>query len=469
MRHKEGESRQQGTLFPETLDEYVAADNPVRVIDAFIDKLDMEALGFNYAVTKATGRKPYAPSDLLKLYIYGYLNQVRSTRRLEKECHRNVEVLWLMKRLAPDFKTISNFRQQNSRAIRQSCRGFIQFCREANLLNSAMVAIDGSKFTAAASMSKTYNRKQLDRLQKRLNRQIEGYLNLLKQSEQGEAESSPGAVEAALKKLQQRQSRLDALSNTMDEQGLSQVCETEAEVKRMRSGREGVIAGYNVQSAVDDETGLIVHHEVTNESTDNRQLAPMTKAVQAVLDRQTLRVLADAGYSNGEQLAELDSMGVEAVVPPNRARNNQGNYYQKHDFTYDEKRDCFICPVGKVLSYQTIQRKGKQKLYARSGCSQCAQQSACTKADKRWITRHFHEGALEQAQQRVDSNPQLMRRRSAIVERPFAQIKQTMNIRRFLCWGKEGASAEMGLTVLAYNLNRLMNEIGIERMLKLAG
>src|SRR5690606_21094134 len=237
--------------------------------DAFIDKLDMEALGFNYAVTKATGRKPYAPSDLLKLYIYGYLNQVRSTRRLEEECHRNVEVLWLMKRLAPDFKTISNFRQQNSRAIRQSCRGFIQFCREANLLNSAMVAIDGSKFTAAASMSKTYNRKQLDRLQKRLNRQIEGYLNLLKQSEQGEAESSPGAVEAALKKLQQRQSRLDALSNTMDEQGLSQVCETEAEVKRMRSGREGVIAGYNVQSAVDDETGLIVHHEVTNESTDN--------------------------------------------------------------------------------------------------------------------------------------------------------------------------------------------------------
>jgi len=469
MRHKQGESRHQGTLFPDTLDAYVAADNPVRVIDAFIDILDIETLGFHYAVTKETGRKPYAPADLLKLYIYGYLNQVRSTRRLEKECHRNVEVLWLMKRLAPDFKTISNFRQQNHQAIRQSCRAFIQFCREANLLNSQLIAIDGSKFKAAASLSKTYNRKQLDTLQKRLNRQIEGYLQLLKQSEQDDDTPADGCVEAALKRLQARQSTLTTLSDRMDEQGLSHVCETEAEVKRMRSGREGIIAGYNIQTAVDDETGLIVHHDVTDESTDNRQLAPMAKAAQEAVGADELTVLADAGYSNGEQLAELESLGIEAIVPPNRAINNQGDYYQRHDFTYDPVRDCFTCPAGELLTYQTLQRKGRQKLYARSGCNHCTKQSRCTKADKRWITRHFYEDALVRTQQRVDENPQLMRRRSAVVERPFAQIKQTMNIRRFQCWGKEGARAEMGLTVLAYNLNRLMNAIGVERMLKLAG
>lgn len=208
MRHKQGESRQQSTLFPETLDEYVSADNPVRVIDAFIDTLDMQQLGFSYASTKETGRKPYSPADMLKLYTYGYLNQIRSTRRLEKECHRNVEVLWLMKRLAPDFKTISNFRQQNSKAIGQACRAFIQFCREAQLLNSRLIAIDGSNFKAAASMDKTHNRKQLDALQKRLNRKVESYLHRLEQSEQIDNADHQGCVQDALAKLQHRQAQL---------------------------------------------------------------------------------------------------------------------------------------------------------------------------------------------------------------------------------------------------------------------
>lgn len=467
MRHKQGESRHQSTLFPETLDEYVSDDNPVRVIDAFIDMLDMDSLGFSHASTKATGRKPYSPADLLKLYIYGYLNQVRSTRRLEKECHRNIEVLWLMKRLAPDFKTISNFRQQNSKAISEACRAFIRFCREANLLNSQLIAIDGSKFKAAASMSKTYNRKQLDALQKRLNRKIEGYLRVLEQSEQCENDNTSGSVQDALAKLQRRQARLAEMAEAMDTQDLSQCCETEPEARRMRSGREGIVVGYNVQTAVDDGTGLIVHHDVTDESTDNRQLEPIAKAAQAELETASLTVLADAGYSNGEQLNELEAIGMEAVVPVNRAINNQGEVYQKRDFTYDAERNCFICPAGEVLHYQTKLTAKKQYLYARTGCSHCPQQNRCTKADKRWITRHFYEEALERSQQRVDDNPGLMRRRSAIVERPFAQIKQTMGIRRFHCWGRQGAEAEMGLTVLAYNLNRMMNELGIGRMLKL--
>lgn len=467
MRHKQGDSRQQSTLFPESLDEYVSQDNPVRVIDAFIDSLDMTSLGFTLATTKDTGRKPYHPADLLKLYIYGYLNQVRSTRRLEKECHRNVEVLWLMKRLAPDFKTISNFRQQNSSAIQQACRAFIQFCREARLLDGRLIAIDGSKFKAAASMSKTYNRKQLDALQKRLTRKINGYLNELAKSEQTENEETQGSVLDALNKLQSRQKKLDALARKMDESHATQCCETEPDAKRMRSGRDGIVVGYNVQTAVEDESGLIVHHDVSDEGSDNRQLEHMAKAAQTELEQEKLTVLADAGYSNGEQLANCEKAGIEPVVPPNRATNNQGEFYQKRDFYYDEDRDEFICPAEKVLSYQTYNSKNKMRLYARTGCSTCPLQAKCTKADKRWISRHFFEGALERSASRVRENPVLMHRRSAVVERPFAHLKQIMGLRRFQCWGKEGAKAEMGLGVLAYNLNRMINEVGVQKLISL--
>lgn len=467
MRHKQGESRQQSTLFPESLDEYVSEDNPVRVIDAFIDSLNLTELGFTLATTKETGRKPYHPGDLLKLYIYGYLNQVRSTRRLEKECHRNVEVLWLMKRLAPDFKTIANFRQQNSKAIQQTCRAFIQFCREAKLLDARLIAIDGSKFKAAASMSKTYNRKQLDALQKRLSRKINGYLDELAKSEQAESADEQGSVQEALRELQSRQKKLNALACDIDQNNTTQCCETEPEAKRMRSGRDGIVVGYNVQTAVEDETGLIVHHDVTDEGSDNRQLEPMAKSAKTALQAQELTVLADAGYSNGEQLANCEEVGIEPVVPPNRAVNNQGEFYQKSDFEYDEERDVFICPQGKELTHQTYSSAKKYHLYARTGCDACPLQSHCTKVDKRWITRHFYEEALNRSASRVRENPQLMRRRSAVVERPFAHLKQIMGLRRFQCWGKEGARAEMGLGVLAYNLNRMINEIGAQRLIAL--
>jgi transposase len=466
MRHKQGESRQQSTLFPESLDDYVSDDNPVRVIDAFIDSLDMAELGFTQATTKETGRKPYHPADLLKLYTYGYLNQVRSTRRLEKECHRNMEVLWLMKRLAPDFKTIANFRQNNSAAIRQACRAFVQFCRRANLLDGRLVAIDGSKFKAAAAMSKTYNRQQLEAQQKRLNRQIEGYLNRLAKSEKNEPEQQ-GSVQAALKTLQQRKQTLDQLADEMTQSGARHTCETEPEAKRMRSGRDGVVVGYNVQSAVDDETGLIVHHDVTDEGSDNRQLEPMASQAKTELGVDKLAVLADAGYSNGEQLANCEAQDITASVPTNRAVNNQGEHYQKSDFHYDAEQDHFICPAGQALTYQTYNTKNKMRLYARAGCDSCSHHSRCTKANKRWVSRHFYEEALQRSQARIDADPSLMRRRGAVVERPFAHIKQLMGLRRFQCWGKEGAQAEMGLAVLAYNVNRMIKELGVQRLLQM--
>ena len=467
MRYKQGIAREQPTLFPESLDQYVSDDNPVRVIDAFIDSLNMVELGFTHAVTKGTGRKPYDPADLLKLFIYGYLNQVRSTRRLERECHRNIEVLWLMKRLAPDFKTIANFRQQNSDAIRQACRAFVQLCRKAKLLDSRLIAIDGSKFKAAASMSKTYNRQQLEALHKRLNRRIDGYLNRLAKSEQPENEAEQGSIKKALKQLQARKEKLTTLSQTMDETQVKQCCETEPDAKRMRSGRDGIVVGYNVQTAVDANTGLIVHHDITDEGSDNRQLAPVAFAAKKALRTDELAVLADAGYSNGEQLTVCEEKGIIASMPTNRSVNSQGDYYEKNDFHYDAEKDHFICPAGQVLSYKTHNKAKKMRLYARSGCHTCPQQPRCTKADKRWISRHFYEDALARSQPRVDADPSLMRVRGAVVERPFAHLKQIMGLRRFQCWGKEGAKTEMDIAVLAYNLSRMINELGVQRLLKM--
>lgn len=467
MRHLQGESRHQSTLFPECLDDYISEDNPVRIIDAFMDSLDMGELGFTQATTKDTGRKPYHPSDLLKLYTYGYLNQVRSTRRLEKECHRNIEVLWLMKRLTPDFKTIANFRQQNEKAIRQACRAFISFCRKAQLLDGRLVAIDGSKFKAAASMSKTYNRKQLDDLQKRLNRQIEGYLIKLAQSEKHESEEGAGNIEEALAALQKRQQALSELAEDMKQKGTKQCCETEPEAKRMRSGREGVIVGYNIQTAVDVDTGVIVHYDVSSEGNDFNQLVPMAENTKEVLERDELEVIADTGYSNGEHLAECEEQGITASVPAKRAVNNQGNYFQKSDFLYDKAQDHFICLAGEVLAHKTISTKDKLHLYARSGCNQCSLQDQCTKADQRWVSRHFYEEALNRSQKRVDENPELMQQRAATAERPYAQLKHIMGVRRFLCWGMNGAKAEIGLSIMAYNLTRIINAFGVKRLMQM--
>lgn len=468
MRHIQGESRHQATLLPDTLDDYVAEDHPARVIDAWVDSLDMVTLGFALAQTKDTGRKPYHPGDVLKLYLYGYLNQVRSTRRLERECHRNLEVLWLMKRLAPDFKTIANFRQQNRKALKAACRAFVEFCRKAELLTGALIAIDGSKFRAAASKDRAMTRKQLRERQKRLDRLVERYLEKLDQAdkEDQQVELDRERVTEALERLKQRRKELAETEKRMDQDGRNQDCSTESEARLMRSGREGVVVGYNVQAAVDRDTGLIVHHEVTDEGTDYRQLQPMAEASKAILERDELEVVADAGYSNGEQLASCEAQAITATVPPKRAKNNQGDYFQKGDFHYDAERNCFICPAGQELHYKTHSNKDKLHLYTRRGCSHCPLQPKCTKADQRQVSRHFYEEAFERCEARLQANPELMKTRMAVVERPFAVLKQLLGLRRFACWGMAGANSEMALGVLSYNLSRLINQVGVERLLK---
>ncbi|MGB5398555.1 MAG: IS1182 family transposase [Gammaproteobacteria bacterium] len=467
MRHITGESRQQATLLPPSLDDYVASDHPVRVIDAFVDSLDLKKLGFSKAETCNTGRKPYHPGDLLKLYIYGYLNQVRSSRRLEKECRRNLELLWLLRRLTPDFKTIADFRKNNGQAIRGACRTFIQFCQQADLLTGRLVAIDGSKFKAAASRDSVTRRSQLAEKRQYIDQLIDRYLQQLNHADEETqpTELASDTVKEALKRLQQQKANLDRLESQMDEWGRNQACVTEPEAKLMRSGRDGMIVGYNVQSAVDAETGLIVHHDVTDDSDDRCQLYPMAQQAKVELGMNALQVLADAGYSNGEQLAACEAEGITATLPIRRSINDLTGLYSREDFQYDADRDEYICPAGECLTYKTINRKEKRRMYTREGCHACKLKMQCTKSKQRWVSRHFHEDAFERCDARLQQNPDLMRKRMAIVERPFAILKQLMSFRRFLCWGMEGARSEMSLGILSYNLNRMINQQGVPAML----
>jgi transposase len=468
VRHLTGQSRQQVSLLPESLDEFVAADAPVRVIDAFIDTLDVAALGFDKAVPKETGRKPYHPADLLKLYVYGYLNRVSTSRRLERECQRNVEVMWLLGRLKPDFKTIADFRKDNPAAIRGSCRAFIEFCREAQLVAGTLVAIDGSKFKATASLDGVLIRKHLKCDRERLEQEVQGYLAQLDRADR-DTPAEPLArerVEAALTKLKGRLQRFDRLEQAMDAAGRNEYCESEPDARLMR-GREGTLVGYNVQNAVDAETRLIVHHEVTNEQGDTRALWPVAEQAKATLGVDRLEVLADGGYANGEHLDACERAGITASVPRRVIPGSRAGLYQKSDFAYDAERDVYRCPAGQELRRVGVDAKRKLYLYRRSGCDQCPLQPRCTPADIRLVTRHYFEAAYARSDARLQADPRLMHRRMSIAERPFAILKQVMAFKRFSCRGLKGAGTEMAIVVLGYNLLQMIQRLGARRLIAL--
>jgi transposase len=466
MRHLQGQPRSQTSLLPPSIEEYVPEDHPVRVIDAFVDSLDVVEMGFDKAHTAATGRRPYHPGDLLKLYIYAYLNQTSSTRRLEKECHRNLEVLWLMKQLAPDFKTIADFRKDNGQAIKRVCRQFVLFCKQAGLVSGHLVAIDGSKFRAAASKDQALTRKQLENQVGKLEQKIDHYLGQLAASDQQtETDLNQAKVNDALAYLLSHKAELQDELRALVENDDTQTCRTEPEARLMKSGREGMVVGYNAQNAVDAEHQLVVHHELTQAGGDNQQLEPVTEATRDALAGDLETVVADAGYSNGEQIEGTRNTGVNIAVPSNRAVNNQGSgeFFQKSDFTYLPDDDAYRCPAGKLLHYKTRNTKQRMHLYARAGCSQCPLQGQCTTADRRWVTRHFHEEALEQAQRQA--TPERMVRRMATVEPTFATLKRLLNKGRLTCWGLASAHSEYSLGVLSYNLMRVINILGVKGVL----
>ena len=469
MRHLQGQDRLQSSLLPDALEDYVAPDDSVRVIDAFVDTLNFEELGFSKATTSSTGRKPYHPGDLLKLYIYGYLTRIHTSRRLEQECHRNLEVLWLMRRLAPDFKTIADFRKDNGSAIRGACRAFIMFCRSAGLINGRLVGIDGSRFKAAASKDRALTRRQLLRDRKLIDSKIEGYLAQLETQDAEETvdEVARDRVRDALNRLKARSHRLNEYECAMDELGSNQYCETEPDARIMRSGRDGMILGYNVQSAVDADSGLIVHHQVTQDATDSRQLLPMAEKTKSLLGSDTLDVVADTGYSNAEHLDACERQGINATVPRSPIPGTDKELFQKSEFNYDPEADCYTCPAGELLPYRRDDLRRNLKIYVKKGCSRCALQAKCAKSDQRTLSRSHFEGAIARSNARLSSNPNIMTQRMAIAERPFAVLKQAMGLRRFVCRGMQRTEAELSIAILGYNLRRTMNIASVPGMLAL--
>jgi transposase len=461
-----GEDRGQAALLPAAIEDYVAAEAPVRVIDAFVDGLDVIGLGFGRSVPATTGRPPYDPRDLLKLYLYGYLNEVRSSRRLERECSRNVEMMWLLRRLAPDFKTIADFRRDNGAAIIGACRAFVLFCRDQSLFMARLVALDGSKFRAAASAKRVIGRREIAEETARLDRRIADYLAGLDETDAHEPDEAPSATAAALAALKTRRAELDRLAAKLEAEERNTLVEGEPDARPMGIGKGPKPPSYNVQTAVDAVTGLIVHHEVTAEPTDNRLLHPMAKATKDVLEADALTVVADAGYSNGSDAAACERDGITPCVPANRSSNNRGDgtLFDRSAFVYQPNSDTYSCPAGRTLVRKQFMRRDNCFVYAALDCSECPLKARCTTAERRLLTRHLHEDALLRMSARVEADPGLMRQRRCAAEHPFGTIKRMTAGGRFFTKGLSKVKAEAALSVLAYNMLRAINMIGASKL-----
>ncbi|HET9813587.1 MAG TPA: IS1182 family transposase, partial [Sphingomicrobium sp.] len=441
MAHVEGESRLQGTLFPPSLDELVGANHPVRVIDAFVDTLDLAALGFAKVVAEATGRPPYRPGDLLKLYVYGYLDQVRSSRRLEKEAGRNLEVMWLINRLAPSFKTIADFRKDHPRAIVDVCRAFVQFCRTQSLFGAEVLAIDGSKIEAVASRKQVVTPKSAAKQLAALDRKIAAYLAAMDEADREEPSPAPADVAAALQVLRERREAVRREAEELAAKGLAQRVRTEPEARLMRTARHGHQVAYNVQTAVDAKHGLIAAFDLTNEGNDERQLHPMAERGRAALEVETVTAVADTGYSSGEQGRRCEEAGITAIVPRADTVNPAGaQYFPRTAFRYDAASDSWQCPAGETLVRRQVSQSERKWKYWTTACSGCALKAQCTKAEKRMIVRHFDEEAREAMHRRATSDPRWMKLRRELVEHPFGTLKWLMGMPRFLVRGLEKAT-----------------------------
>ena len=464
----QGEDRTQATLFPERLDDYVAEDSAVRVIDVFIDELDLAGLGFK-TLPNETGRPAYHPSTMLKLFVYGYLNRVQSSRRLEREAQRNVELMWLTGRLAPDFKTIADFRKDNGEAIRRVCRQFVILCRNLNLFADAFVAIDGSKFKAVNNRDRNFTRAKMRRRIAEVDATIERYLQQLAEADRREpAEDQTQRLEDKVAALKKEMARLKKVEARMLSSPGQQISLTDPDARSMNHRGSGLV-GYNVQTAVDTKHHLIVAHEVTNVGSDRRQLSRMARQAKRDLDVDELGVVADRGYYRSEELRACEKAGITAYVPkPLTSGNRAKGQFGRDAFRYLPEEDAYECPAGERLTrHMQTEDKGRTlHLYWASNCRQCHIKEQCTSGIRRKMTRWEHEELLDRAQRRLDRNPEVMRRRRATVEHPFGTLKAWMGATHFLTKTLDRVNTEMSLHVLAYNLRRMMNVVGTKSLIE---
>ena len=470
----EGADRRQLSLLPGSLDDWVDENNPVRAIDAFVDALKLRDLGFETADPTGIGRPGYHPSVHLKLYIYGYLFRVQSSRRLEQEANRNLEVMWLLERRAPDFKTIADFRKDNGPAIKKVCSQFVELCRRMGLLAKASVAIDGSKFKAVNNRDKNYTVAQIERRRTQLETSVARYLAQLDTADlQGPSDTvtmKKTHLKEKLAKLKSETEKLQAVEKLLQASPDKQISLTDPDSRSMAtSGRGSGVVGYNVQTAVDTENHLIVAYEVTNVGSDRSQLASTAKAAKEALGVDKLEVVADRGYFNGEEIKACDDAGITATLPkPMTSGAKADGRFGKQDFVYLPDENAYRCPAGETLAYKFTAIEKGQNLhrYWTNACKTCPIKVHCTKGNERRITRWEHEEIVEAAQKRLDANPNAMRTRRETVEHPYGTIKMRMGATHFLCKTLPKVATEMALCVLTYNLTRVMNIGGVEKLLE---
>jgi transposase len=466
-RFVEGENRSQSILFPERLDDYIADDNPVRAIEDFENELDMSRLGFDGMQPEPTGRPAYHPATLLKIYLYGYLNRIQSSRRLERETQRNVELIWLTGRLTPDFKTIADFRKDNGPAIRNVCREFIELCRGLDLFSEAIVAIDGSKFKAVNNRDKNFTDRKLKARLQQLEESIARYLAELDRADREPTlvtEDRVSRLNDKITTVKAQIQRLNEIGSQMQQAPDGQVSLTDPDARSMAtSGRGTGMVGYNVQTAVDTKHHLIVAHEVTNVGHDRTQLAAMARRARGAIGQEHLTVLADRGYFRGEEILACEREGITPLVPkPLTSGAKADGRFDKRDFVYLPEADAYRCPAGEraIKRFTAVEHGMVLHRYWSSACPKCPIKAQCTPADYRRITRWEHEAVLDRMQTRLDRTPQASRLRRQTVEHTFGTLKSWMGSTHFLTKTLPRVSTEMSLHVLAYNFKRVMKIMG---------
>jgi transposase len=471
-RFVECEDRRQGVLLPEFLDDFVSEENPVRVIDVFVDELDLAALGFGRAVPEATGRPGYHPGLLLKIYVYGYINQIASSRRLEREAGRNVEMMWLTQRLAPDFKTIADFRKDNGPAIRGACRQFVALCRKLELFAHALAAIDGSKFKAVNTRDKNFTRASIKRRMEQVEASITRYLSALETADRHDgdlAQAKTVRLKEKIAALREQMKDFRALEVQVHAAPDLQISLTDPDARAMATTGKGTgMVGYNVQTAVDAEHHLIVAHEVTNVGNDRAQLANMAGQAKEAMGVEALEVLADRGYFSGEQILACGPLGVTPILPrPLTSGAKADGRFGKQDFIYDALDNIYRCPAGERLVWRFSSLKSGLNLHAywTSKCGGCPIKAECMTGKERRIYRWEHEAVIDAMQDRLDRMPKAMRIRRATVEHPFGTLKAWMGATHFKMKTLEKVKTEMSIYVLAYNLKRVIAIMGAKPLM----
>ncbi len=471
MTHIVGHDRSQTLLLPESLDDYVGPENPVRFIESFVDGLDLAAAGFGRVLPKETGRPGYAPADLLKLYVYGYLNRIRSSRRLEAETHRNIEVIWLLRHLKPDFKTIADFRRDNRSAFRPVFRQFVLLCRQLDLFGRELLAVDGTRIKAVNNKDRNFTRASLAEFIRLADAKLDDYLQRLDTSDAAEQTAGGSRVKnlaAKIAAVRERRTRCQEMLAELDRTGEDQISLTDPDSRAM-AAHTHVAVGYNVQVAVDTKHKLIVEQQVTNQVLDMGLLTETAEPAKEILGVEQIAVVADRGYFKIEDIEACEKAGMEPYVPrPQRGPSVRAGLFRKDEFAYDPETDTVICPGGQRLQpYSSSLLRGLKKInyVNKQACRDCPLRSRCTNNSFRSLSRMENEAVLDRMQARLALRPQVLAQRREAVEHPFGSIKQWMNQGAFLMRGLEKVRGEFSLTALAYNLRRVLNIVAFPELM----